>query len=291
MDEKKGNYFLKTAIAILAICLLALGFYTVRFYKESKSHKSILTQEKKDLKAELQTLLSKYDAVQAENKGLKRDFSEAKTKIKRLMDSIDNMEATYVFMRKYKLQVNSLKKEKEILFKTIDSLSHLNITLKNKIDSTAVQLAENEKRRDSLTHQNEKLAAQVLEASKLKIVELEAEGVVVRQSGNIETTTNAGKAEQIQVCFTIPKNDLARPGTRQLFAQIIDPENNLLGDQKMISFGEAILNYSRNIELHYKNEAVDTCVLIGNGNLKKGRYIVNVFMGAELLSSERFELE
>ncbi len=293
MDEKKGNLFLKTAIGVLAICLLALGFYTFQFYNESKSNQNILAQEKKDLKMELQTLLSKYEDASTTNKNLKKNFSAAQNKIKRLMDSIDNREATYVFMRKYKMEVNSLKKEKEILFRTIDSLSSLNTSLQNKIDSTVVRLVKTEQRTDSLTLQNEILAAQVSEASKLKIVKLTSEGVIVRNNGELETTPISGKAEKIQVCFTLAKNELTSAGIKHFFVQIIDPENNLLGDKMAISFGEAVLNYSKTIDVLYENKTEEACVLVGNENenLKKGRYIVNIFRGAELLSTEQFELE
>ncbi|HET8839802.1 MAG TPA: hypothetical protein VFM82_12505 [Flavobacteriaceae bacterium] len=292
MDEKKGNFYLKSAIGILAICLFALGFYTVQFYNESTSHQNILAQEKKDLKMELQTLLLKYEEAIKNNENLKQNFSSAQGKIKRLMDSIDKMEATYVFVRRYKMEVNSLKREKEAMFRTIDSLSNINISLQSKIDSAATKLAKTEKRTDSLALQNEKLAAQVSEASKLKIANINAAGVIIRNSGTLDRTEKAGKAEKIQVCFTLLKNDLAPAGRKELFVQIIDPKNNLLGDQKVISFGEAVLNYSKEIVVLYENKNLETCVLIGNEkeNLLKGSYIVNIFRGAELLSSEVLKL-
>lgn len=292
MDEKKGNFYLKSAIGILAVCLFVLGFYTVQFYQESTSHQNILAQEKKDLKMELQSLLSKYEQAVAENENLKKNFSAAQNKIKRLMDSIDKMEATYVFVRRYKMEVNSLKKEKEAMFQMIDSLSNLNISLQSKIDSAATKLAKTEKRTDSLTLQNQKLAAQVSEAYKLKITNINAEGVIIRNNGTIDRTAKAAKAEKIQVCFTFLKNELAPAGRKKLFIQIIDPKNNLLGDQKVISFGEAILNYSKEVNVEYENETIETCAQIGNEKekLDKGSYIVNIFRGAELLSSEVLEL-
>ncbi|HET8809695.1 MAG TPA: hypothetical protein VFM65_05460 [Flavobacteriaceae bacterium] len=292
MDEKKSNILLKTAIVILAVCLCGLGIYTVQFYNENRSHQHILEQEKADLKTELQNLLSKYEQVKTENNQLKADFAKAEQKIEGLLDSLEKRDATYVFMRKYKQRVNLLKKEKERLFLTIDSLSNQNERLKNQVDSTKIQLAQTQKRTDSLTLQNKKLAKKVSKASQLKIVQLSSKGVVLGRN-EPRPTNQANRIEKIQVCFTLAKNELALPGKKRLFVQIINPENNLLGEKSTISFGEAVLAYSKIVEVFYENKAITVCNLVSaqKEDLLEGRYLVNVFLGAELLASDYFELE
>lgn len=293
MNEKKGNAFLKTAIGILAICLLALGFYTFQFYHESQSNQDILEQEQASLKMELKDLLSKYETAKTTNELLKKDFSEAKQEIKRLIDSIENTEVSYVYMRKYKMKLNSLKKEKEALFQTIDSLSSVNKSLKTQVESTKTKLVQTTKRTDSLVVQNEKLAAKVSEASRLKILQLTAEGVVFQNKGEHKPVSKAARAEKIQVCFTLAKNELTSPGKKRLYVQIINPKDNLLGEKSTISFGEAVLNYSKIVDATYENQALEVCALVDTekSDLVKGRYIVNVFIGPELLSSKLMELE
>src|SRR5699024_2840124 len=130
MDEKKSSKLLKISIAILAFCLLALGLYTVQSYNESKAQLGMLEQEKSNLKKELQELLSNDQQAAETNEFLKKDLSKAQEKIQRLLDSVQKKEATYVFMRQYRLQVGNLKKEKEDLFRTIDSLANENESLR-----------------------------------------------------------------------------------------------------------------------------------------------------------------
>lgn len=293
MNEKKTNNLLKAAIAILALCLLGLGLYTVRSYNESEAYLEELKEEKATLKVELQDLLSNYEKAVVANEYLEEDFSKAKQKIKRLLDSAEKMKATYVSLRKYKMQVNSLKREKQALFQTIDSLATANKSLKNMVSNTKTKLVQTEKRSDSLTKQNKKLREKVSEASVLKLVQLIANGVLEKNDHEIKVVDRARRADKIQVCFSLAENKLTSAGKKRLFVQIINPKNNLLGEKGTISFGEAVLNYSKILDVFYKNERLDICTFVKTEkeDLVEGRYIVNIFMGAELLSSARFELE
>src|SRR5699024_11025163 len=133
---------------------------------------------------------------------------KAEQKIERLLDSVENMEATYVFMRKYKHQISLMKREKERLFQKIDRLSTKNEILQNQVDSTKSQLAKTEKRSDSLSAQNEKLTEKISKAAQPKIVQLEAKGVFLKNNGTTKSTDRAGRAEKIEVCFKLAENEL-----------------------------------------------------------------------------------
>lgn len=293
MNENKINNLLKVAIAILALCLLGLGIYTIQSYNESEAYLEELKQEKAELKTELQDLLLNYEEAIADNKHLEEDFFNAKQKIRRLLESAEKMKATYVSLRKYKMQVTSLKKEKQTLFGTIDSLAIANKSLQKVVSHTKSKLVQTEKRSDSLTEQNKKLRKKVSEASLLNVVQLAANGVIVRNNNETKIVDRTRRVDKIEVRFSLAKNKLTTPGKKQLFVQIINPKNNLLGKKSTISFGKAVLNYSKTLNIIYKNERLDISTLINaeKEDLIEGRYIVNVFMGAELLASSRFELE
>lgn len=293
MDEKKSKNLLKASIAVLALCLLALGLYTVQSYQESKAYMGVLEQEKIDLKNELQDLLSKYEQAEKNNELLQSDLLKAQEKIRRLLDSVKKKEATYVFMRKYKRQVTSLKKEKETLFRTIDSLATVNQSLHDMVINTKTQLVQSAKRTDSLAIQNEKLIAKVSEASELKVIQLDTKGVSIKSNNSTKAEDRANNVDKIEVCFTLAENKLAPAGEKRLFVQIINPKNDLLGEQATITFGEAVLNYSKIVEVLYQNERLEICALVPakEANLIEGRYLVNIFLGSKLLSSGEFTLD
>jgi len=59
MTETKSNTALKILTGILAVALVALGIYTVKFYNEEKENKAILQKEKTVIEDELNDLIVK----------------------------------------------------------------------------------------------------------------------------------------------------------------------------------------------------------------------------------------
>ena len=59
MTEQKSNNALKILTGVLAVALVALGIYTVKFYNEEKDNREILLQEKAVIEGELNELIVK----------------------------------------------------------------------------------------------------------------------------------------------------------------------------------------------------------------------------------------
>ena len=54
-------------------------------------------------------------------------------------------------------------------------------------------------------------------------------GVIERSSGKQIPTERARRSDKIKVCFTVAKNKLTEAGDKELYVQVIDPKNNVLG--------------------------------------------------------------
>ena len=88
MTETKSNTALKILTGILAVALVALGIYTVKFYNEEKENKAILQKEKSVIEDELNDLIVKYDEAIATNEVMDQDMVNARERISRLLDSV-----------------------------------------------------------------------------------------------------------------------------------------------------------------------------------------------------------
>src|SRR5690606_17149006 len=97
---------------------------------------------------------------------------------------------------------------------------------------------------DSLLVQNTELSSVVRDAAALQTVGLVGMGVIERSSGKQIPTERARRTDKIKVCFTIAKNTLAEAGDKELYVQVIDPKNNVLGSNDQIEFEDEVLNYS-----------------------------------------------
>ncbi|WP_255452671.1 hypothetical protein [Aquimarina sp. RZ0] len=294
MTTQNNNLTLKILIGVLGALLLILGIFTYKFYNEEKREKAQLQQEKDLIESELGELITKYDNAIALNEVMDDHLLKEKQRVVVLLDSLEDYEANVALIIRYRKQVGRLKKERERLFRLADSLTTANAQLATDLDSTSTALTERIIFSDSLRTQNDKLAEIVERGSALTAANIKAEGVRVRNSGKITTTSRANRAEKVRICFTLSPNKLTEKGDKDLFVQVINPENNLIGDKVAINFNDdAVLTYSGRNKVFYENDALDVCVLVDaeDGELVKGNYIVNLFSGPRMIDNTQFELK
>lgn len=293
MTEKKNNTALKILTGILAVALIALSIYTIKFYNEEKENKEILQKEKSVIEDELNELIVKYDEAIEENEVMDQDLVNARDRISRLLDSVKDNEANLVLISRYRREIGNLKSEKDRLFRVVDSLSTQNQMLATSLDSTNVALQERTKFSDSLKTTNQSLSTKVDKASRLKVTSLSGEGVIVRNSGKLVENDNNRRVDQIRTCFTITANDLAEAGEKNMYVQVYNPDNELVGDQIVIQHEGGTMVYSASSKVFYEKEELDVCILskTKEDKLLEGNYKVYVYNDAMLLGTGSFTLK
>ncbi len=293
MTEKKNNTALKVLTGILAVALVVLGIYTVKFYNEEKENKAILQKEKAVIEDELNDLIVKYDEAIEENEVLDQDLVNARDRIERLLDSVKDYDATYATNTRLQREISNLKVEREKLFRIVDSLSAQNQRIATSLDSTSLALQERTRLSDSLQNTNQSLSNKVDRASQLKISSLSGEGVIVRNSGKLVENDRTRRIDQIRTCFTITANDLAGPGERNMYVQVYNPENELVGDEIVVNHEGGPMVYSAASKVYYENNELDVCILANTNEdkLLEGTYKVYVYAEDVLLGTGSFSLK
>ena len=292
MTETKSNTALKILTGILAVALVALGIYTVKFYNEEKENKAILQKEKTVIEDELNDLIVKYDEAIATNEVMDQDMVNARERISRLLDSVKDSEANLVLISRYRREIGALKSEKDRLFRVVDSLSNQTRMMAMTIDSTNTVLAQKVRLSDSLQVNNQSLSTKVDKASQLKVTSLKGEGVIVRNSGKLIENDNTRRIDQIRTCFTISSNDLAPAGEKTMYVQVYNPDNELVGDQIAVKHEGGVMMYSATSTVFYEKEELDVCILskTQGDKLIDGTYKVYVYEGAQLIGTSSFNL-
>ena len=188
----------------------------------------------------------------------------------------------------------SLQEEMDVLLTENDRLKVENDYLATSLDSTQVQLAERTMFTDSLLVQNTELATVVSDAAALQTVGLLGMGVLERSSGKQVPMERAKRSDKIKVCFTVAKNMLTEAGDKELYVQVIDPLNNVLGTNDQVQFEDQVLNYSLISRFNYENRNLNICEYVSpleDSKFEAGRYRINVFNDKELISSSEFVLK
>ena len=283
---------LKVAIGILLVLFIGTGVYTSKLYNDKKETEATLTKEKEQVMADLSTMSKQYDLVIGENEAANQDLVEARARIQGLMDSLKISQNSVASLWNYKKKFLSLREEMDELLTENEKLKLQNSSLATSLDSTKVQLAERTMFTDSLLVQNTELASVVETASMLQTVGLNGFGVIVRSSGKLVPTERAGRSDKIQVCYTVAKNTVVGAGDKELYVQVIDPNDAVLGANEQVQFGDNVINYSIVSKFNYENKNLNICEFVSpNDKFAKGKYTVNVYNQKELISTSDFTLK
>ena len=285
------NY--RLIIGTLVIAFVVLGSYSFSSYNTLKDHEVFLEQERRFVQKELSEMIALYDKVTVKNEMLSEELQQSKSKIQAVLDSLIAAKTSVPLISKISRKLSTLKQKNALLLSKIQEANHQNKVLSDQVLAVSEKLALQQAYISSLESKNEKLSKNLLEAQNLAVLQIQAKALHTVSSKSVSETEKANKADHIEVCFTLLKNNLTPQGGKDIYIQIIDPNNNVVANRGVVNFGEKSLIYTGKTEINYTNTDLETCtkmnVVIDN-NLIKGNYLVNVFHNQNKLGSTKIAL-
>ena len=291
--QSSNNNRAKILIGLLVVLLVSLAGYTYTLIQQNKETVLFLEADKAEVQKELEALVVSYNEILQDNKLKDKDLIAARDRIIVLLDSVKDYKANLSIITRYKAQVKGLKNERTQLFKRADSLLVVTQRLAVEKDSTTAVLIKTIKVVDSVTTANTQLFNSLEKGALIGISNLDATAIIVRKGGKIKETKRATRADKIRVCYTIAPNTLAQAGDRVLYVQVINPDNNIIGDKSNITFGQDLLTYSKSESVFYENQALDVCAIVGTAgqDVLKGLYTINIFDAQRQIGSTTLMLK
>ncbi len=291
--QSSNNNRAKILIGLLVVLLVSLAGYTYTLIQQNKETVLFLEADKAQVQKELEALVVSYNEILQDNKLKDKDLIAARDRVIVLLDSVKDYKANLSIITRYKAQVRGLKNERAQLFKRADSLLVVTQRLAIEKDSTTAVLIKTIKVVDSVTTANTQLFNSLEKGALIGISNLDATAIIVRKGGKIKETKRASRADKIRVCYTIAPNTLAQSGDRVLYVQVINPDNNIIGDKSNITFGQDLLTYSKSESVFYENQALDVCAIVGTAgqDVLKGLYTINIFDAQRQIGSTTLMLK
>jgi hypothetical protein len=292
MAEEKDQRILKILLAIILVAAIAIAFWAYNNHNENEAIKEELRTEKEAIQRELDNISKAYSQEIERGIALDAEVEQARDRIERLVDSVDNLRADVKLLSKLRKELGAIKEERERLLDRIRDLEVANSDLKKENQKTQQQLEEERRARNVQDSTITEIKSDLTEAAKLIPVNLESTGVIIRSSGRQKENDRARRLDDIKVCFTVPANSIAENGLKSYYLQVINPENNVLGTRKLIKFEDQELRYSKKIEFNYQGKELDICELVGanEDNITSGIYRVNLFLENRLVNTFTMEL-
>jgi hypothetical protein len=287
VNPQEFNY--RITIGILVVVIAVFTAYGLTSYASLKSDNDFLAQGKTHLHSELHEILNRYDDLNAENLTLKSQLDSTLYQVGLSSMTIDKLKAKIALNKSLQNQLNALSVRKSSLQEHEDSLIRVITHIEKEKQSIIEEL--NSVKQNALV-EKQTLENKIEKASVIFANSFIAKAYKIRGSKKPTQTFKAKDTEEIELCFVIAQNAIAPRGDKDLYIQIIDPNNNVLSDKGSVNFGDESLIYSYKESVHYSNTAIDVCLNIKNEEVfKPGLYYINVFENNRRLGGTKIELE
>ncbi len=292
-NKKNDGSALKTIIVALIIMLCGSGFYIYKSNIDNKiaqQNEIKLVEERSGLIANLVKQKADYDIAINDKSAISTELEAERTKVIELIEEVKKAKGNLNTLVQFKQKYVALESKMKELMLQNEELKKKNISLTTERDSTVAVLGESKKQNEDLVTQNTELTNTVIKASKLSVIGLKAGAFKLKNSGKQVETEKASSADMIKILYSVAKNPVAKAGDRYYYIQVIDSNNNVIGDKQTQTFGSKVLTYSVKSRVNYQNETVNALEDILYKNLEKGTYFVNVFDQGVLIADTSFVL-
>jgi hypothetical protein len=269
----------------VSIVFVSIAIVFVAKYYDSQSKNKKLEEtiqlDKKIYTNDLKEIFNRYDSAVIKNKEvLALKTFATKTEITNTKESSKNNQSIITTNVKNNYStIDSLKK-------ALKSEQNNTRTLHNQIADLATKNKELQKQ--NATNEN------TLSVSKnLTATNVYANGIKI-VSNNIIETRRFSSTEQIKVCFTLLENKAALKGNKDIYIQIVNPNNKVVSKiGESYTSGDKLLDFSAKTNIFYDNEELDVCVFVdpNKEDMSKGDYEINIFSGINLIGNTVFSLK
>ncbi len=292
-EQNNSNTGLKLALGIFIVLLIGASVLFFLKNNELNETKTALQSEISILGNKYQEEINKLNIKISENEMLKEDLLSKRDSLNITLNELRASKASIKTLNKYKSNYFQLKKEIKKLYADYEALQLVNSQLSKENDSIVNQLGSQLKLSDSLNLQYADAQKLIESAAQLSIAALKGTAIIEKSSGKQLQTTKARRADKVKICFSVPENKIAKKGNKLLYVQVLDANNNVLGENAAIKIEGKLLNYSFKSEFNYNNKSLDICELLNEPKkgFDKGNYFVNVFRSNDLIANTSFVLD
>ena len=255
--------------------------------RESLAQKNILDS--------LMNLKLAYDAAILEKTALSQQLEIERKNIENLMEIINaSKNPSQEQIQVYRRQMSDLKAALASRGIEVTTLKSQNKNLLTEIESQNVVMYKQKAENDTLISKQKKLESTLKDASKLTLNNFKVIALREKNSGKELETDKAKSVKKLKISFSVNGNSVAKTGKRVYYIQVLDQKNTVLGENKLIEFGDdKALVYSFIVSLDYQGKATNVYGVLNSDEnpFAKGTYFVNFFDKQEIMGSSSITLD
>ena len=285
------NY--RLIIGTLVIAIVVLGSYSFSNYNSLKGHQEFIEQETLLVQNELNEMIKSYDELKIDNNAIELEFEKAKAELETALATLLSSKTDVTLISKYRNQIATLKKEKTRLLSQFESIQSQNTLLQDEVTNFSKKLES--QNNQLLTLEKEK---DILSQTINKMVSLSTANVSAIALDNLNSrtdikTNSIDRLDNIEVCLTLLSNQFTPEGNKNIYVQILGPDNQLVVERGHINFEDSSFSYSGMTVVNNNFDNIDVCTKINvnsKKSFKEGIYNVVVFQDNLPIGNTQLEL-
>jgi myosin heavy subunit len=256
MASRKSNQRFIAWSIVAIVLLLATNAYqwwnNLQLNKSLELHKQELAaveQMQGQLEKDYDLALSSLEELKGDNKELNELIEQQKAELKSQKDRISNLiwktkkldEAKKEIENlknqalAYVDEINQLKAENVGLLAENTELKTQTITLQSRIEVISTEKDSLNKEKDSivmvkeaLMKENQVLNIKATKASVIEVQDIEINGFLIRDNGDLRRARKAKNVQLLQICFKMLPNEIADNQTEDFYIRILSPTGETL---------------------------------------------------------------
>lgn len=288
--KNKSSVILVVLLVVLLLTTGGLVYWNLNQRVELNELVEQMTIEKEELENEYEDLAIQFDGYQnmdIRNDSLQDLLSREQQRVQDLLEELRQTKASnarkIAELKKELATVRSVMKD---YVRQIDSLNATNARLTAENIQVRRENREVKERNSQLAMANSQLSETVTRASMLEMVSCS----VTTLNKNDRKTSLTRNIRKLQFDFVIAKNITCEPGLKDLYARIIDPQGNLLGEDetRLFAFESGEIPYTLTRQIEYSGdtyEGVCYYAFSEEEKVQKGFYTIDFFCDGNLIGS------
>ena len=294
--EAKNKKLFWIIIGVLVVVMGALVYLYLDQRQEMNEMVEQMTIEKEELEEEYEDLAIQFDGYQQmdiRNDSLQDLLSREQQRVQDLLEELRQTKASNARrIAELKKELATVRMVMKDYVRQIDSLNATNarLTEENILVKEENQLVKQQN--TQLTNANAQLTETVTRASMLEITSC----TMLMLNKNDKKTRMVSHMRKMQFDFVIAKNITCTPGLKDLYARVITPNGNVIGEDetKLFAFESGEIPYTLVQQIEYSGEAYNgTCYCIWSeqNKVEEGFYSIDFFCDGNLIGSFPFQLK
>ncbi len=282
--ENGNENSLKGYKIVIVLLVIILAGVSGLYFMQTKQLKDDFAIERDTLTYQLSTIRSDFDNLKTTNDTILLQLDVERHRADSLIEQLKKERSTSrATIRKYQKEVGTLRAIMKDYVRQIDSLNTLNQKLISENVSYRKQITKQTQRAEMAEEKADEMALKIRQGSVIRARDIQ----LVMLNANDKAVTRASRAARLRVDMILSANDIANPGSRNVYVRITAPDGYIMATEESKTFdyqGDALI-YSAAREVDYQNNDLSVGVYYNGSGITAGEYLVEVYVDGHLAGS------